>query len=100
MTIFDDLSLKKVETAFAIFIESECDAIFALMENCASLVVIVFSAIPKGDADSWIEVPVWLTAGSEEHTNAHVNQGGAGQGGTKRNADSWIEVPVWLIAGS
>jgi hypothetical protein len=32
------------------------------------------AAIPKRDADSWIEVPVWLIAGSEEHENAYENQ--------------------------
>ena len=31
MTIFKDLGLMKVETSFAIFIESECVAFFALM---------------------------------------------------------------------
>ena len=85
MTIFNDLELMKVETVSAIIIESECDVFFALMERFR------FSVISKRDADSWIEVPVCLIAGSEEHENAHVIQGRTGQGG---DADSWIEVPV------
>ena len=68
MTIFNDLELMKVETVFAIIIESECDVFFALMEKFR------FSIISKRDADSWIEVPVCLIAGSEEHENAHENQ--------------------------
>jgi len=96
MTIFDNLGFMKDETAFAIFMESECDTFFALMEKCR----FEMASITKRYTDSWIEVPVWLIAGSEEQEYAHVNQGGAGQGGTKRDADLWIEVPVWLIAGS
>jgi hypothetical protein len=32
------------------------------------------AAIPKRDTDMWIEVPVRLITGSEEHESAHENQ--------------------------